>query len=257
MPRQEGPAPLALTGASLDALKLWAMVLMVIDHTNLICFDETEPWMFYLGRGCFPLFAFAMAISLNRDRPLDGYLKRLVVFALLSQPVFVLAFQENSLNILFTLALGAAVARWYVEQEPWRRQTLLCVVLVSSFLFKDAIDYDLVGIMLPAVLLSAMRGERAAWLWAGITLLALNLDMAELFALEGGQIVLMELSWAPLLIVAGTVLVPWVSYALCRRVPGDRFLPRYALYWFYPGHLLLFALWRLNRDGLPLELFSF
>ena len=111
--------------------------------------------------------------------------------------------------------------------------------------------------MLPAVLLSAMRGDRASWLWAGITLLVLNLDVAELFTLEGGQIVPMELSWALLLIVAGTVLVPWASYALCRRVPGDRFLPRYALYWFYPGHLLLFALWRLNRDGLPLELFSF
>jgi hypothetical protein len=245
-----------LTGAALDALKLWAMVLMVIDHANIILLDEGEPWMFYLGRGCYPLFAFAMAISLNRDKPLDGYLKRLVVFALLSQPVFVLAFHENALNILFTLALGAAVARWYVEQVPWRRHGFLCVVVLSSFFFEDAIDFDLIGIMLPAVLLSAMRGERHARLWAGITLLALNLDMAELFALEDGQIALMELSWAPLLIVAGTVLVPWVSYALCRRVPGDRFLPRYALYWFYPGHLLVFALWRLLRDGLPLELIS-
>lgn len=111
--------------------------------------------------------------------------------------------------------------------------------------------------MLPAVLLVAMREERVAWLWAGVTLVALNLDLAELFALENGQVVPMELSWVPLRIVAGTFLVPWVSYALCRRVPGDRFLPRYALYWFYPGHLLLFALWRLTREGLPLELFSF
>ncbi len=254
--RQEGPEPLAMTGASLDALKLWAMILMVIDHTNIIVFDETVPWMFYLGRGCYPLFAFSMAISLNRDKPLDGYLKRLVVFAFLSQPVFVLAFHENALNILFTLALGAAVGRWYVEQVPWPRLGLLGVALLSSFFFEDGIDFDLIGIMLPAVLLVAMRGERHARLWAGVALIALNLDMAELFALEGGQIVLMELSWAPLLIVAGTVLVPWMSYALCRRVPGDRFLPRYALYWFYPGHLLVFALWRLLRDGLPLELLS-
>jgi hypothetical protein len=101
-----------------------------------------------------------------------------------------------------------------------------------------------------------MRGERLAWLWAGVTLIALNLDLAELFALENGQVVPMELSWVSLLIVAGTVLVPWVSYELCRRVAGERFLPRYALYWFYPGHLLVFALWRLFREGLPLELLS-
>lgn len=248
--------PSPLTGAPLDALKLWAMVLMVIDHTNLIVFDDTVPWMYYLGRGCYPLFAFAMAISLNRDRPLDAYLKRLVAFALLSQPVFVLAFHENALNILFTLALGAVMARWYVEQGPWRPLALLGVALFSAF-FDDAIDYDLVGIALPAVLLSAMRGQRHARLWMVLMLLALNLDVGELFYLEGGQIVPQELSWDHLLIVAGTLGIPWVSHALCRRVPGDRFLPRYALYWFYPGHLLVFALWRLVRDGLPLELFSF
>lgn len=256
MVRSEGGALQPLTEASLDALKLLAMVLMVVDHVNIILLDESQPWMFYIGRGAYPLFAFAMAISLNRDKPLDGYLKRLVAFALLSQPVFVLAFEEYSLNILFTLALGAVVARWYVEQVPWRRYGLLCLAAVYSFLFEDAIDFDLIGMMVPAVLLGVLREERFAWLWAGFTLLALNLDMPELFALEGGRIVPMELEAETLLIVAGTVLVPWVSYELCRRVPGNRFLPRYALYWFYPGHLLVFALWRLARDGWPLDLLS-
>jgi len=230
---------------------------MVIDHTNLIALDNTVPWMFYLGRGCFPLFAFSMACNLDRDIPVDAYLKRLVVFALISQPVFVLAFHESALNILFTLALGGALARWYVGAVQWQRHAILCVALLSSVLFKDGIDYDLVGIALPAVLLSVMRGERYARLWAGIVLLSLNLDVGEVFMLDGGQIVLQSFSWDPFLAVGGTFLIPWVSYLLCRRVPGNRFLPRYALYWFYPGHLLLLALWRLTRDGLPLELFPF
>ena len=109
MPKHERPVLRSLTGAPLDALKLVAMTFMVLDHVNYVCLDEAEPWMFYLGRGAFPLFAFAMACHLYRQMPLDRYLQRLVVFAFLSQPVFVLAFDENVLNIMFTLALGAAV----------------------------------------------------------------------------------------------------------------------------------------------------
>jgi len=254
--KQERPAPFVLIGASLDTLKLLAAVFMVVDHINLVCFEDTVSWMFYLGRGSFPLFAFVMACHLYRDTPLDSYLKRLVVFALLSQPIFVLALHEDVLNILFTLALGAVVASWVAEQAPWRRHMLYCVALSSVF-FEEAIDYDLIGIILPALFLSVMRGERFAQLWTWIMLLWLNLDVGDLVRLQGQQLVLQEFSLDPVLIVAGTVVLPWLSYTLCRRMTGDRFLPRYALYWFYPGHLLLLAIWRLLRGDLSLELFSF
>lgn len=245
-----------LTGASLDTLKLLAMVFMVVDHINFVCFEERVSFMFYLGRGSFPLFAFVMACHLYRDAPWDGYLQRLVVFAMLSQPVFVLAFHEDVLNILFTLALGAVVARWVLGQPRWQLNMLCCLAL-SSIFFEDAIDFDLVGIIVPALFVSAMRGERFARLWTWIMLVLLNLDVGDAVGLENGQLVLQELSMDPVLTVAGTVVLPWVSYLLCRGVPGERFLPRYALYWFYPGHLLLFVIWRLLRGELSLELFSF
>lgn len=256
MLKQERPAPFVLIGASLDTLKLLAAVFMVVDHINLVCFEDTVSWMFYLGRGSFPLFAFVMACHLYRDTPLDRYLGRLVVFALISQPVFVLAFHEDVLNILFTLALGAVVARWAVGQVPRRRHMLYSLALSSVF-FADAIDFDLIGIILPTLFVSVMRGKRFAQLWTWIMLLLLNLDAGEVVRLEDQQLVVHEFSLDPVLIVAGTVVLPWVSYILCRRLRGDRFLPRYALYWFYPGHLLLFAIWRLLRGDLSLELFSF
>jgi len=245
-----------LTGASLDTLKVVAAVYMVVDHINLVCFDDAFSWMFYIGRGSFPLFAFVMACHLCRDMPLDRYLKRLVVFALLSQPIFVLALHEDVLNILFTLALGAVVARWAVGQALWRRNLLYGVALSSVF-FEEAIDFDLIGIMLPALFVSVMRGERFAWLWTWVMLLWLNLDVGDLVRLRGRGLVLQEFSWDPVLIIAGTIALPWVTYAHCRRISGDRFLPRYAFYWFYPGHLLLLVIWRLLRGDLSLSLFSF
>ena len=203
--------------------------------------------MFYLGRGCFPLFAFAMAISLNRDRPLDGYLKRLVVFRA-PQPAGLRprgVSRERPEHPVHGLALGArggALVHGTGVLAAARAPGASLSCSPSSS--RTPSTSDLIGIMLPAVLLSAMRGERHAWLWAGITLLALNLDMAELFALgrradrPHGALV----GSPPDRRCPAPVLVPWMSYALCRRVPGDRFLPRYALYWFYPGHLLVFAL---------------
>jgi len=247
--------PEPLTGASLDTLKLLAMILMVLGHINTVCLGESAPWMFYLGLGAFPLFAFVMACHLYRQTPLDRYVQRLVVFALISQLVYVLAFDEFVLNILFTLALAAMVAPWLVVQAPWRRHALFALTLCSVFI-EDAIDFDLLGIVLPAAFVSVMHRQRFALLWLCIILVFLNLEMGDVASLERGRIALNSFSLAPVLTIAITVLLPWVSYALCRQLSGERFLPRYTLYWFYPGHLLLLAIWRLMHGGLPSEVLA-
>jgi hypothetical protein len=247
--------PDPLTGASLDTLKLLAMVFMVLDHINTVCLGETAPWMFYVGRGAFPLFAFAMACHLYRQTPLDRYVQRLVVFALISQLVYVLAFDEVVLNILFTLALAAMVAPWLVAQTPWHRHVLFALALSSVFI-EDAIDLDLLGIVLPAAFVSAMKGQRFSLLWIWIILIFLNLEIGDVAGLERVGLVLNESSLDPLLTISSTIVLPWVSYAFCRHLSGERFLPRYTLYWFYPGHLLLLVIWRVMQGNLPTEVLA-
>jgi hypothetical protein len=237
-----------LTGASLDTLKLSAMIFMAVAHFNQIYLDDADPWIFYLGFGVFPMFAFVMACHLYRQTPLESYLQRLVVFALLSEPIFVLTFYEAQLNILFTFALAAVVAPWIVEQAPWRRHMLFGLSLSSVFI-EDAIDYDLLGIVLPAAFFSAMRGQRFAIPWVLVILMSLNLDVGDIVSLESDGIILNDISMDLVLTFSGTIVFPWVIYALCRRLTGDRFLPRYTLYWFYPGHLLPFAIWRWLQGG--------
>jgi len=157
---------------------------------------------------------------------------------------------------LFTLALGAVVAHWVVGGAPWRLH-VICGIALSAVFLEEAIDFDLIGIVLPAVFVSAMRGVQFAKGWTWIMLVFLNLDAGHVVGLEEGHFVLREFSLDPIMILAGTIVLPWVSYMLCRRIPGDRYLPRYALYWFYPGHLLLFVIWRLVQGDLPLDLFAF
>ncbi len=59
-----------------DIIKTVALVLMVLDHINLI-FQLKQEWMFLAGRGAFPLFALVWGLNLSRhahirQRPLTG-----------------------------------------------------------------------------------------------------------------------------------------------------------------------------------------
>ncbi|HAW1183110.1 TPA: conjugal transfer protein, partial [Escherichia coli] len=48
-----------------DVIKSVALVLMVLDHINLI-FQLKQEWMFLAGRGAFPLFALVWGLNLSR-----------------------------------------------------------------------------------------------------------------------------------------------------------------------------------------------
>jgi TraX protein len=241
-----------LTGASLDTIKVIAMVLMVFDHVNEVCFEGAYAWMYYLGRGAFPLFAFAMACHLLEHVPLSKYVERLTIFALISQPVFALAFYEDAGNILFTLALGSIVGVWTVNRPAWRRHMLGALALLSLSLY-NFVDFALVGIMLPALLACAMGGDRISWFWTAVLLVLLNVNISDVAVFDEG-FVFSAPDLAIYLTIASTMLLPVLSYVAVKSIHGARFLPRHALYIFYPAHLFLLAVYNLTYGA---SLFEF
>lgn len=248
--------PYVLTGASLDMLKLLAIALMITDHVNEVVFKESVRWMYYLGRGAFPLFAFSMACHLLRKPKLENYLHRLVLFALLSQPVYMLAFQQNSLNILFTLVLGAIVGVWLLRQSEWWRHAL-CVLSISSFFFKDPMDFDIAGVLLPGMLACAFAGYRFAWAWTLVLVFLLNMSLGDFAGIEEEELaVSLELSMHQVLSMLATYIVPLTVYLVCRMISGKRFLVWYLLYLVYPGHLLALTLYRMWEHSISYKIFS-
>jgi hypothetical protein len=246
-----------LSGASLDLLKCIAMVFMVCDHVNEVAFAGAYAWMDLLGRGAFPLFAFAMGSHLVRDIPLQKYLSRLVLFALLSQPFFQFAFQKNLLNILFTLLLGVCVAVWLLD-APIKRVYGVCFgVLCVAGLFEAANDFDLRGIMLPLLFARTLRRDKGALACLIAMLFLLNLDTCDFLGIEDDALQWEPFPWGQLLSAVCTLALPVLVYSLCRFVSGARFLPRYALHIFYPGHLFLLCLWRLFAGDWSLSFLAF
>ena len=111
------------TGLRFDAfdLKLIAIAAMTVDHIGALIYPEAL-WLRIIGRLAMPIIAFLLVEGFHHTRHLGRYLMRLLIFALLAQPVYRLVF-PHGLNVLFDLLVGLCVI-WAVERirsrwEPW------------------------------------------------------------------------------------------------------------------------------------------
>ena len=96
--------------AALEVAKWLALLSMTVDHWGKIAAPEHLTATHLIGRISFPLFAWIVGTRLAFSPELGNrYLRRLVPWAAVSQPVFVVAGRSwSELNILATLALGVA-----------------------------------------------------------------------------------------------------------------------------------------------------
>ena len=113
------PAAIPQTGPRLktnldtDLLKLIAIAAMLIDHIGGAFFPEVGVFR-WIGRLAFPIFCYCLTVGLLYTHDVRKYLTRLGIFALVSQPFYILAFHPvgefwanlTNWNIFFTLFLS-------------------------------------------------------------------------------------------------------------------------------------------------------
>ena len=227
--------PARLRRLSGSALKLLAVIAMLIDHTaiclqpllgspRLVLFGRSvTPYLAlrFVGRLAFPIFCFLLAEGFRHTRDRRRYGLRLLLFALLSEIPFDL-FRGGQLlytgqNVFFTLLLGY-LGLWALEafrKTPWKQ---------------------LLGL---AALFAAAYWLHADYGWAGFLFILV-------LYLLGGQPVVQAL--------AGSALLPWpvgvgLAFLPLNLYDGRRGFIRspwlkLGFYAFYPLHLLL--LWQLR-----------
>lgn len=115
-----------------------AALLMVIDHIGAIFFPG-EMGLRLIGRLSFPLFAYGIAQGVTYTSNFYKYMFRILLAAVISQPIYQRAFYSTNLNPLFTLALGAIVL-WL-----WRRgekeRFFAGLLLILSYWFKSSYSW--------------------------------------------------------------------------------------------------------------------
>jgi hypothetical protein len=220
------------SGAPLDFVKTVAACLMVIDHVNHIFLGHVANIIWYLGRPVFPLFVFALACNMARGTSTPSYVEKLILLGVVSQPVYATLFVSDIGNTLFTLAVGAVIISVLRSQHLAVQHLVFLVATVtifsSSLHVREGLDYGVAGMLLPAALYLVLEGKWSHVPWLLLLIFALNWFPPDPWRLKPLQVACFT--------VAGSAVIVVTALALRNR---PRFLPRYALYIFYPGHLLL------------------
>jgi len=194
---------------------------MVIDHVGLLW---GIPWLRLLGRLSFPLFAYQVVISFLSTRSVRQYMTRLLLFAIISQPIFSMI-RPGVPNVLF-LFIVAVFVLWVWENTcasalsgPYSYMAFtLCAVFASWLLIYFQVDYGVYGLLLIWLIRVTQGSERLIKFSTYITLTVLSCVFGFVSSDQ--------------LIGVLPLLLP--LYRL-RRVHCWK----YSFYMFYPAHILI------------------
>ena len=144
-------------GLSGSALKVIAMISMVIDHVALYLMEHGTvlyETMRCIGRIAFPVFAFLIAEGFIHTRSRYRYFFTLLGFAVISEiPWYLLNGADGTHNVMFTLALGLATLM-VLENLLQRSLVLgfLWTLGMAGLAFWLEVDYEWRGILLIVIL---------------------------------------------------------------------------------------------------------
>ena len=221
-------------------LKLLAMVLMLLDHTWATVWDV--PWFTMVGRLAFPIFAFQITEGFFHTSNRVKYIRRMLVFALLSEIPFNLLIANSWIypfhqNVMFTFLIALLLMWWmeHAKQSKWKfvAITAVCVVLAYLLGLLTFVDYYHYGVFM-VLLFYWTHGLKFGWILQLLGMLYINDAMAglqiqlQLFGqtVEFGQQMLAVLALIPIWMYDG-------------RQGYHSKTVQYLCYAFYPAHMLV------------------
>lgn len=206
---------LQVTTGALEALKWFALVLMIGDHVNAGFFHRELPLLTEWGRLVFPIFAAVLGYNLARPNvDLVRICKRLAFWAVVATLPFAFLFGYMiPANVLFTFLVAAATLYLADRKNLAGSAT---VFLLGGLV----VEYNWPGVFL--VLATVHLVRRRTWPAAGWVIAAL------------GSLYLVNGTWYHL------VAVPIIALVLLGRSWSLERQPR-LFYLAYPAHLAVMA----------------
>ena len=168
--------PLAFTSVQLNRdtalLKLIAMVAMLIDHAGKIIFPQLS-FMRVIGRLAFPLYAYCIAVGCVYTRNPLKYLSRIVLLALISQPIYALALRHTIPSMYaYSFADQPLHAAWAFYLGSWNHPSILLSLAAGVVLITTLKERRIV-LFLGTALLCWVAQRYFDYGWRGLALMLL------------------------------------------------------------------------------------
>lgn len=124
---------------------------MIIDHYGAIFHSNIDIYRI-LGRLAFPIYSFLLVEGYFHTKDVKKYIKRLFIFALISEIPFDYAFYNKlsfmHQNIFFTLSIGL-IAIYFLDNKEGKynfsKQLILVIAGLLALLL--SVDYNFIGII--------------------------------------------------------------------------------------------------------------
>lgn len=229
-------------------LKILAMTFMLCDHLWATIIPGNQ-WLNNIGRLAFPIFAFQIAEGAFHTQNFNRYLKRVFLFALLSELPFNLMYNGSALfpfhqNVLFTFTLALLLIKLINIIIAKKKKTLFTYLnIIGIFIlgyilgFVTFSDYYGNGILM---VLLFYFGHFAKY---GKIIELLGMIFLNYFSMGGMEI--------PFHFFGKEFFFPQQAFAIFSLIPiwlyngkygiKHKFI-QYACYLFYPLHMLLLVL---------------
>ncbi len=228
-------------------LKVLALAFMLVDHLGAAVFTRVTE-LRIIGRMAFPLYAWCLVVGVVYTRSPLRYMLRMLVMAVISQPLYMLALNHTwtDLNILFTLTVAIA-ALWGMHAK-WKGSQFWVPILCYVLLGFIKVDYGWKG--LTFILLLYLARENKAGLCATYLAYALfwGSSSSSIKSLLDIPLVFLNLPGVGQVLGAFFKLqgMVWLSLPLVALDTHVRFrMPKWCGYALYPMHLVLLIAIRL------------
>ena len=234
------------------SLHIMAMAFMLCDHmwgTGVVSSDLFT----CIGRVAFPIYAFLTVEGYFHTRSLKKYVKRLLLFAVISEIPFNLVmsgtpFYPLHQNVLWTFLIAIGLIHWNEkvrDKQVWKQGLVgiatVCIACIGGII--TFVDYYHAGVLMVLVFY-CFRG-RKWWHFLGqlLCLWVINCQMlggfGYVFELFGAE------HFVPRQAMALLALIPIWLYRGRQGCHSKKL--QYLYYAFYPAHLLILGILQLLR----------
>lgn len=232
-----------------NLIKIIAMVTMLIDHLGAIVFPQYRV-MRIIGRIAFPIYAYCIAVGCVYTRNIGKYMQRLVLLALLVQPLYVFVMNHTNFmmtsvpfaeqpfkavynyylyswkdpSILLTLTVGVAAIWSLRERKLW----ITLLILIVCFMQDNYLDYGVRGVLLMLLMYAFIdRWYVSLPIVAGFMIY---------WGMQGGGMELFGVTFG--IQMFAVLALPFIYIPVHTGIKLNKWL----FYAYYPAHLLVVLL---------------